>query len=55
LAILACGRLAGVFAQEDLLSPKNQMVEDSLNAMLTPYVVKQISKNKPEEVLILGF
>ena len=51
LAILACGRLAGVFVQEDLLSPKNQMVEDSLNAMLTPYVVKQISKNKPEEVI----
>ena len=50
LAILACGRLAGVFVQEDLASPKNQMIEDSLNAMLTPYVVKQISKNKPEEV-----
>jgi hypothetical protein len=26
------------------------MVEDSLNAMLTPYIVKQIAKNKPEEV-----
>lgn len=50
LAILACGRLAGVFVQEDLASPKNQIIEDSLNAMLTPYVVKQISKNKPEEV-----
>jgi hypothetical protein len=26
------------------------MIEDSLNSMLTPYVVKQIGKNKPEEV-----
>jgi hypothetical protein len=26
------------------------MIEDSLNSMLTPYVVKQISKNNPEEV-----
>ena len=50
LAVLACGRLAGVFIQEDLASPKNQMVENSLNAMLTPYVVKQFAKNKPEEV-----
>jgi len=55
LAVLACGRLAGVFIQEDLVSPKNQMVEDSLNAMLTPYVVKQIAKNKPEEVSSLFY
>ena len=26
------------------------MIEDSLNAMLTPYVVQQIAKNQPEEV-----
>lgn len=53
LAVLACARLAGLIDQADLASPKNPVIEESLSAMITPYVVHKMSLNEPEEVLKL--
>ena len=38
---------------QELASPKNPVIEESLSAMLTPYVVSKMGQNKPEEVLKL--
>lgn len=53
LAVLACSRLAGLMDQDDLASPKNPVIEESLAAMITPYIVHKMGQNKPEEVLKL--
>lgn len=51
LSVFACSRLAGVLVDEAVASPKNPVVVDCLNAMLTPYVVSKMKHNNPKEVL----
>ncbi|XP_059089728.1 dnaJ homolog subfamily C member 13-like [Tigriopus californicus] len=58
LAVVACARLAGLghAPQEDPevpQPPKNQVIEDSLRAMLTPYIVSKMALRETEEVLKL--
>lgn len=58
LAVVACGRLAGLGSapQEDPDTPqprKNQVIEDSLRAMLTPFIVSKMALRETEEVLKL--
>jgi DnaJ family protein C protein 13 len=53
LAVMACARLAGLIDQHDLASPKNPVIEESLAAMITPYIVQKMGENNPEEVLKL--
>ena len=38
LAVVACARLAGLIDSPELASPKNPVIEESLAAMITPYI-----------------
>lgn len=54
LAVTACARLAGLMENiENLQSPKNPVIEESLTAMLTPYIVSRMRENAVEDVLKL--
>nr|CAD7257437.1 unnamed protein product [Timema shepardi] len=50
LAVRACGRLGG-YLTGDLESPNNPVAQDALNSLLTPYLARQLSLDKPEEIL----
>jgi hypothetical protein len=49
LSIRACARLGG-YLNGDLVTPDNPAVKKSLMAMLTPYLARKLSEDKPEEV-----
>ena len=53
LAVSACARLAGLIDHQDLASPKNPVIEESLSAMITPYIVSKMRENKTEDILKL--
>ena len=43
LAVVACARLAGLIDQPpEMASPKNPVIEESLAAMITPYIVHKM-------------
>ena len=43
LAVVACARLAGLIDQpSEMASPKNPVIEESLAAMITPYIVHKM-------------
>ncbi len=50
LAVLACARLAGLIDSQDLASPKNPVIKECLESLITPYIVQKMGENKPEEV-----
>ncbi|PNF36068.1 DnaJ subfamily C member 13 [Cryptotermes secundus] len=50
LAVRACARLGG-YLTGDLESPYNSVTQEILNRLLTPYVARQLSLDKPEEIL----
>ena len=46
LAVVACARLAGLIDQPpEMASPKNPVIEESLAAMITPYIVHKMGNN----------
>ena len=49
LAVRACARLGG-YLTDELATPQNPAVQKSLSAMLTPYLARKLSENKPAEV-----
>jgi hypothetical protein len=49
LAVRACARLGG-YLTGDLESPNNSVTREILNRLLTPYLARQLSLDKPEEV-----
>jgi hypothetical protein len=49
LALRACARLGGYLAGQ-LESPNNAVTQEILNRLLTPYLARQLSLDKPEEV-----
>lgn len=49
LAVLACARLGGYLNGEQA-SPTNQLTRSSLEVLLTPYLVGQLSADTPEQV-----
>ena len=49
LSLQACGRLAGLLDDGET-TPRNDVIIDALNAMLTPYVVSLMKTTSPEEV-----
>ncbi|KAF7280153.1 hypothetical protein GWI33_006329 [Rhynchophorus ferrugineus] len=49
-AIKACASMAGLNAEGNE-SPKNELILSILTTLLTPYVVQQITKCTPEEIL----
>ena len=49
LSIKACARLGGYLNGEQV-TPDNPAVKKSLMAMLTPYLSRKLSEDKPEEV-----
>ena len=49
LAVHACARLGGYLSGE-MASPDNPVTRDILNRLLTPYLARQLSLDKPEEV-----
>ncbi|XP_042237903.1 dnaJ homolog subfamily C member 13-like isoform X4 [Homarus americanus] len=51
LALYACGRLAGLFTEENKITPANTVIQGVLQKLLTPYIVSLISSNSSEEVL----
>ncbi|XP_069681979.1 dnaJ homolog subfamily C member 13 isoform X2 [Periplaneta americana] len=50
LAVRACARLGGYLVGE-LESPKNALTQNILDRLLTPYLARQLSLDKPEELL----
>ncbi|KAJ4448169.1 DnaJ sub C member 13, partial [Periplaneta americana] len=52
LAVRACARLGGYLVGE-LESPKNALTQNILDRLLTPYLARQLSLDKPEEVEFL--
>eukprot|EP00095_Tigriopus_kingsejongensis_P000308 maker-scaffold292_size219010-snap-gene-0.20 protein:Tk00308 transcript:maker-scaffold292_size219010-snap-gene-0.20-mRNA-1 annotation:"dnaj homolog subfamily c member 13 isoform x1" len=57
LAVVAAARLAGLGPTpedpETPVPPKNPVIEESLRAMLTPFIVTKMARNETEEVLKL--
>jgi DnaJ family protein C protein 13 len=49
LAVRACARLGGYLTGE-LETPNNSVTQEILNRLLTPYLARQLSLDKPEEV-----
>ena len=49
LSLFACARLGG-YINGELATPDNPAVKKSLHALLTPYLSRKLSENKPEEV-----
>ena len=49
LSVRACARLGGYLNGEQV-TPDNPAVKKSLMAMLTPYLSRKLSEDKPEEV-----
>jgi DnaJ family protein C protein 13 len=49
LAVRACARLGG-YLTGDLETPNNSATQEILNRLLTPYLARQLSLDKPEEV-----
>jgi DnaJ family protein C protein 13 len=49
LAVRACARLGG-YLTGDLETPNNSVTQEILNRLLTPYLARQLSLDKPEEV-----
>jgi len=49
LSVRACARLGG-YLTGDLETPNNSLTQDILNRLLTPYLARQLSLDKPEEV-----
>ena len=48
----ACGRLGGYFPESSgLETPENVPVKKSLSALLTPFLARKLSNEKPAEVL----
>lgn len=50
LAVRACARLGGYMTGENE-TPVNPVTVAALESLLTPYLARQLSKNKPEEIL----
>ncbi|KAJ9591558.1 hypothetical protein L9F63_001912 [Diploptera punctata] len=50
LAVHACARLGG-YLSGDMESPTNPVTRDVLSRLLTPYLARQLSLGKPEEIL----
>ena len=50
LAIRACARLGGYMIGENE-TPVNPVTVAALESLLTPYLARQLSKDKPEEIL----
>lgn len=50
LALFACGRLAGVYVEEDRATPSNTVIFGVLQRLLTPYVVSLLPIQTSEEV-----
>ncbi|KAG0721186.1 DnaJ subfamily C member 13 [Chionoecetes opilio] len=51
MALYACGRLAGVYTEEDRITPPNTVIDGVLQKLLTPYVTTLIPITSAEEVL----
>jgi hypothetical protein len=49
LAVRACARLGGYLTGQ-LESPNNSVTQEILNRLLTPYLARHLSLDKPEEV-----
>lgn len=49
LAVQACARLGG-YLIGDLETPNNSVTQEILNRLLTPFLARQLSLDKPEEV-----
>lgn len=50
LAVKACARLGGYMTGENK-TPNNPVTVNALEKLLTPYLARQLSKDKPEEIL----
>ncbi|XP_066599154.1 dnaJ homolog subfamily C member 13 isoform X2 [Prorops nasuta] len=50
LAVRACARLGGYMTGENV-TPVNPITVAALETLLTPYLARQLSKDKPEEIL----
>lgn len=50
LAVRACARLGGYMTGEDE-TPVNPVTVAALESLLTPYLARQLAKDKPEEIL----
>lgn len=50
LAVRACARLGGYMTGENA-TPSNSVTVAALESLLTPYLTRQLSKDKPEEIL----
>nr|XP_050853264.1 dnaJ homolog subfamily C member 13 isoform X3 [Vespula vulgaris] len=50
LAVKACARLGGYMTKENK-TPNNSIIVNALEKLLTPYLARQLSKDKPEEIL----
>ncbi|XP_049787278.1 dnaJ homolog subfamily C member 13 [Schistocerca cancellata] len=50
LAVTACARLGG-YLPGDNSTPKNSVIQKALSSLLTPYLARQLSCDKPAEVL----
>lgn len=53
LSAFACARLAGLLEDEELKTPPNPVIKESLCAMITPYVVYKLSQNQVSEVSVM--
>lgn len=49
LAVRACARLGGYLTDEE--TPVNELTVAALECLLTPYLARQLSNNKPEDIL----
>lgn len=52
LAVRACARLGG-YLEGEQETPKNQVTRSTLEILLTPYLARRLSTDKPEDILKL--
>lgn len=54
LSVIACSCLGGYLSGE-LETPQNQLATNAYLSLLTPYLTKKLSSEKPEEVCYFFF